>query len=300
MENDVEEPSSDGLPPWCTPTRAKDMFGVTGEIIRNLLDHRCDGDLMALYGVRPEEAKASLHFADLASLPVWDAEILAEVAGVANGAELAELRRYLSEAKRDIDKQMWSNQLSNREEADRRLTRRIRLAMLSEKLTEIVGPASGLLFLRRAGIEVPYELRDAVAIITIGADTDEGVDLYRELMGLSTPASLQEEQQVSAMPSAAASSEDGIPGKPPKIGVGRVAIEVAWTLECELGHRPTAKQVMTRLRELANNGNKFADILRKTPAEAQGVSWITKKGKTQIYSDGALVAALGRWTVSRQ
>lgn len=124
--------------------------------------------------------------------------------------------------------------------------------------------------------------------------------LAKSTARLPTSAALQEEHQVSAMPTASTSSEEAIPGKPPKIGAGRVAIEVAWALERELGHRPTAKRVMTRLRELANNGNEFADILRKTSAEVQGVNWITKKGKAQTYSDDALVAALGRWMGSRQ
>jgi hypothetical protein len=90
------------------------------------------------------------------------------------------------------------------------------------------------------------------------------------------------------------------PGTVPGKGAGQVAIKVAWMLECELGQRPTATEVMTRLREFANDGTEYAEVLRQTPATTQGVNWITKKGKATNYSAEALGSALTRWWNSRQ
>lgn len=106
--------------------------------------------------------------------------------------------------------------------------------------------------------------------------------------------------QLSKISQMRAGAEGDVPGAIPTKGAGRVAIAVAWALECKLDNRPTAKQVMARMRELANNGSEFTDVLRETPAIVQGVNWITGKGDARNYTMEALEAALARWNKSRQ
>lgn len=104
----------------------------------------------------------------------------------------------------------------------------------------------------------------------------------------------------SVMSDAPCLSINNIPGIAPKNGAGKVAIEVAWKLECEHKERPTAAQVMLRLRELANEGKELTDVLRCTAGTVQGVNWITQSGKENNYSLKALRMTLKRWSKSRQ
>jgi hypothetical protein len=178
------------------PPVAKDLLGpqnapdTTAEIIRNLLENRAYGDLMDSYGLRPANASVSLKYADLASLPAWNDEILYEAAGVIGPAELDALRLRESNAKRDTEKEMWAHQITVETEAASRIIRRVKLAMEFESSRGIMSPAEGVLFLRRAGINVAYELVEAVATIVLRGDTDEAVSTFRELLKTSGPKDL--------------------------------------------------------------------------------------------------------------
>lgn len=173
------------------PPVAKDLLGpqgapdTTAEIIRNLLEHRAHGDLMKSYGLRAENASVSLKYADMASLPAWNEEILFEAAGVVGAPELAALKLRESMAKRDTEKEMWAHQITVETEAASRIIRRVKLAMQIEASRGIMSPAEGVLFLRRAGINVAYELVEAVATVVLLSDTDEAAGSFRELMRIS-------------------------------------------------------------------------------------------------------------------
>lgn len=194
MENDVDDPLTSPVP--CGRPVAKDLLGlpgvfnVTAEIMRNLLESCSSDELMASYGVWQSEALASLNYADLASLPAWDEEILLEVAGAPNPKELAELGLRESNAKRDIDRDMWAHKITVKTEAASRIRRRIRLAKQAGAPQEVIPPAEGILLLRRAGIDVAYELIEAVAAIVLRDDTDEAARSFRELMRISNPKNL--------------------------------------------------------------------------------------------------------------
>lgn len=155
------------------PTRAKDMFGLTGEIVRGYVENGAIEALRYDYGINEDEALLSLHCADLASLPAWDAETLLEAATVysSHNKVMAERHGYLVEG-------------DDAAQIDR-TKRRIRLALLAEKSADVMSPADGVLLLQRAGIRVFHELLDAVAIAALDGPNPEST--YRQLKGL--PAS---------------------------------------------------------------------------------------------------------------
>lgn len=197
MKNDADDLLASSLPR--SRPLAKDLLSlpgvlnVTAEMMRNLLESRANDELMASYGAWPSEALASLNYADLASLPIWDEDILLEVAGAPNPKELAALSVRESNAKRDIDREMWAHEITVKTEATSRIMRRIRLAKQAEARQEVMPPAEGVLLLRRAGFDVAYELVEAVAAIVLHDDTDEAVWSFRELMRISNSKDLTAE-----------------------------------------------------------------------------------------------------------
>jgi hypothetical protein len=227
---------------------------MTAILVKDALEHD-HHELYESWGVSPNEAARSLHFAELASLPAWDAEVLAEAAGAASDGELAQLRRHLAESTRDIEKQMWANRLFNQEVADKQLIRRLRLGLLSEKLAEIVTPGEGVLFLRRIGIEVDFELLEAVATMTMRACTDDSMTLYRALMRLpprGNTSQPDEEPPVETVAPSEQSPRERRAAIDPasKRGAPRRILEEWDVIEKEYGPNPDAHQV---LRVLSRN-----------------------------------------------
>jgi hypothetical protein len=150
------------------PLTAKDMLGgLTSQILRGLLA-AAPGEIRHQYGMSPDDAAISLHCCDIAELLHWD-EIALLDAATAGATEEQRL--------------MWGLQNRNA------LKRRISLAMKAERTSETMSPAQGVLFLRRAGIDVFHELLDAVATLTLRECTDEAVLTYRELKRISEPQS---------------------------------------------------------------------------------------------------------------
>jgi hypothetical protein len=162
------------------PTRAKDMFGLTGEIVRSYVDNGAIEALRYDYGINEDEALLSLHCADLASLPAWDAETLLEAATVysSHNKVMAERHGYLVEG-------------DDAAQIDR-TKRRIRLALLAEKSADVMSPADGVLLLQRAGIRVFHELLDAVAMAALDGPNP---DVYWQLKGLPASESSTSEPQ---------------------------------------------------------------------------------------------------------
>lgn len=138
---DADEP----MPAWCHPTRAKDMLGMTGILVRDALEHD-HHELYATWGIRPDEAVQSLRYAELAELRVWGIDEMAE----------APIRGQ-----------------SSSEDA---LRRRINMAMKAEGCPDYLHPADAVLLMERSGLMLSSELRDAVVCMstrTYGEDLSE-------------------------------------------------------------------------------------------------------------------------------
>jgi hypothetical protein len=95
---------------------------------------------------------------------------------------------------------------------------------------------------------------------------------------------------------------NNIPGKIPRIAIGRLAVTVAWEIERETGRRATAKEVLEELQVWAENGQKHSDVLHPSPAGFRGVGvyWITGKSCKKKYSLAACEKTLEKWNKSRQ
>lgn len=90
----------------------------------------------------------------------------------------------------------------------------------------------------------------------------------------------------------------GIPGRLPRIGIGKLAIEAAWRIEQETGRGATVKDVMQQLHAWGNNGDK-PDVILKSEKSTSGVQWRTTAGKLKTYDAEACGKALGTWQKTR-
>ncbi len=86
-----------------------------------------------------------------------------------------------------------------------------------------------------------------------------------------------------------------IPGKLPNTTMGRLAVKVAWELECELRRKASADEVIKRLQHLVVV--KKEEILIK--ATSHGVMWITTTYKEKEYDKLACSKTLKSWHKSR-
>jgi len=89
--------------------------------------------------------------------------------------------------------------------------------------------------------------------------------------------------------------QDEIPGKLPKVKIGRLAVEIAWKIEAQK-KAATAAEVMKLLQKHAEDGTK-ADVLREKTIN--GVKWCTGKGKPKEYDVEACGKTLETWKKSR-
>lgn len=90
------------------------------------------------------------------------------------------------------------------------------------------------------------------------------------------------------------SNHETLPGKLPRTAIGKLAIKVAWKLECNSKRRATAGEVIKELQILVND----EDILvTKIP---RGVTWITGKYKEKHYDISACGKTLLSWNRSRE
>ena len=90
-----------------------------------------------------------------------------------------------------------------------------------------------------------------------------------------------------------------IPGKIPKTGASRVAVEAAWELERESGRRPDARKVIERMAQWVESGDKHPDILIDYRREKRAIIWHTTASKEKEFDDKACSKALYRWHQSR-
>jgi hypothetical protein len=91
---------------------------------------------------------------------------------------------------------------------------------------------------------------------------------------------------------------EGVPGKLPRIGIGKLAIQIAWELECKTRVQATAKEVMAELQRCADN-NEHSHTLRNSNRRNKSVFWMTEKLKEKEFSDAACEKALVTWNKSR-
>lgn len=92
-----------------------------------------------------------------------------------------------------------------------------------------------------------------------------------------------------------------LPQKMPSTGIGRVVIEVACEIEQESGSVPTDRDVMVKLRNYAQSGEKHSDVLRPSPDgyRGNGVYWITGKFKEKEFSLEACQKTLTKYLPPR-
>jgi hypothetical protein len=110
-----------------------------------------------------------------------------------------------------------------------------------------------------------------------------------------------EQNQVSPLQSQQAirGPEDELPGKLPRIAIGRLAVKAAWEMEREKNQRASAKDVMSRLQQWADNGSE-SDVLKKSDMENRSVIWLTTKYEEKSYTLEACQKTLETWNKSRQ
>lgn len=94
--------------------------------------------------------------------------------------------------------------------------------------------------------------------------------------------------------------KEKIPGKCGRIAIIQIAIEIAWDIECETEKIATSKEVMKRLREMAQNGGCYSHVLKAPAAGKDAVIWGAHGGtESKEWTIRACDAALKKWIVSR-
>lgn len=84
-----------------------------------------------------------------------------------------------------------------------------------------------------------------------------------------------------------------IPGKMPHISIGKLAIKLAWKIECETGKRATASKVIEGLQKMEADEPIITEII------PHGVEWALKKGGEKSYDVEACAKTLENWNKSR-
>lgn len=137
-----------------------------------------------------------------------------------------------------------------------------------------------------------------------GSIDEESVDA---LLGERTQAQIEE------LPTDAGSKDDAgkvgagrtavenseMPGKLPRVAIGRLAVTAAWQIERECNRAATANKVIERLQAWATDG-EYPDILLRAAPRKRAVIWMTKKtGQEKEYDVGACGKTLDEWRKSR-
>jgi hypothetical protein len=91
-----------------------------------------------------------------------------------------------------------------------------------------------------------------------------------------------------------------IPGKVPRTGASRVAVDAAWELESGSGRQATAREVFELMARWAESGEKHAHILDGYNREDCAISWFTMGSNKKKFNLPACSNALRRWHQSRR
>jgi hypothetical protein len=89
-------------------------------------------------------------------------------------------------------------------------------------------------------------------------------------------------------------TSSSIPGKIPRNAINRLAIEVAWEIECATKKRATANDVILKLHKLVETN---AILLERIP---HGVMWSTRDGTEAKFNISACRKTISGWNDSRQ
>lgn len=90
--------------------------------------------------------------------------------------------------------------------------------------------------------------------------------------------------------------ELGVPGKMPRIAMGKIVIKTAWKIEQETGQIASVHQVWDELQQCVKD-LKHSHILRESLPT--GIKWGTGKNYEKIYSKASCSRALNTWKKSR-
>lgn len=93
-------------------------------------------------------------------------------------------------------------------------------------------------------------------------------------------------------------SGEQIPGKLPRIAVGRLAVKAAWEIELETKRAATVPDVMKRLQSWADEG-KEPEYLIRSDRKKKCVVW-NAGGKEKDYDEKACGKAIERWKINRR
>ena len=95
-----------------------------------------------------------------------------------------------------------------------------------------------------------------------------------------------------------ASNAGTIPGKLPKVSVGKLAVKAAWELELETVRLANVPEVMKRLQSWADEG-KEPEYLISSDRKGRCVMWRTKDGSIKPYGEDACSKTIRAWINSR-
>ena len=88
-----------------------------------------------------------------------------------------------------------------------------------------------------------------------------------------------------------------VPGKRPQTTIGRLAIIIAYEIECKVERRASRNEVMVILQKKVREHSE-PDVLMSSLGK-DGVKWITNKGVEKTYSFEACGKTLSAWNISR-
>ena len=92
--------------------------------------------------------------------------------------------------------------------------------------------------------------------------------------------------------------DNKIPGKQPNTAIGKLAVKAAWEIECSTKKRPTARIVLAKLQDWADEG-KYPETLSKSNKPCKAVTWLTGKSNQKDFTIEACEKALEIWNKSR-
>ncbi len=83
------------------------------------------------------------------------------------------------------------------------------------------------------------------------------------------------------------------PGKMPNTEIGKLAVKIAWQIECELGRMASMNEVIKKLQERVSKEDVLIEII------PHGVKWMTSGLQEKNYAKSACSKTLETWNKSR-
>lgn len=144
-----------------------------------------------------------------------------------------------------------------------------------------------------------HENAGKIKFVALEVDSDQAVVSTKDLLCFveKNKSTEQSDTQETKTPEITSSS---IPGKIPRVAIGKLAIKAAWEIEREhkSKRRATADEVMKRLQSWADAGT-HPDVLLGSNRRLKQVTWLKSKSGDKPFSIGACEKALKAWNESR-